>query len=540
MNLLPALALLALASDDVCCARLDSLLTTYREYGLPSPPPDAQLVWLNVPRGKYLELAQRTKEDEERDKFHGFTVKVVKPEPASLADTGLVDLDFVIHCHARGWKSLSCAAFRKWLAKADRRAERELACQAWSYWLNQISEPETPLPVVAKHLKRVLPRSGLADDRNAALLRSLELAAVPSKAAPGSDDALIDQLIDCGPVGLFERCEAYTLLLRRGFDAIPALIAHLGDDRLTRYGDGNQLVGRWDFLRVKDVVYRMLCDFAGKQLTESKEPGERTLAVGRWFADAQKLGEEDYVVANVGQRDVPPDDDVLFPLLVEKYPRRLPDAYRNFIARQTKWDHLGAAFAKAIVESAIPQQDKLKVLEFAAAHANPYHREVGLRHLLLLDPDRGRGVLLAALEKLASSSEADVWLGTLVGIGTDPKSWEALIRTAKRVDPGVRVGLLYAVFVHWDDPTPAHRRLQRGFVTSHLTDTQVWDEANDRRRLRGLFAEPLSQGEVRNYAAVSLLATLGLRVEHKPDWTADRWAGVRECARLELEHDARR
>ena len=76
MNLLPARTLaLLVASDDVCSARLDRLLAIYREYDLPFPPSDAKLVWLHEPRGKYLEIHQRSAEDE---KFHRLIVKEVK------------------------------------------------------------------------------------------------------------------------------------------------------------------------------------------------------------------------------------------------------------------------------------------------------------------------------------------------------------------------------------------------------------------------------------------------------------------------------
>jgi hypothetical protein len=367
------------------------------------------------------------------------------------------------------------------------------------------------------------------------------LSLIPSNAGPGSDEALIDELIEKGTFGQLCDSSAYKALAFRGFDALPAMIAHLGDDRLTRYpANGGGGFGRMNFLRVKDVVYRLLCDFAGKNLVDTNDIAERTAAAGRWLADAQKIGEEEYIVANVGVRNCTPWDDILLPLLVEKYPKRLPEAYRNFMNKQTKWDHLGDPFAKAIVESAIPPEDKIKVLEFAATHANPRHRLVGMRHLLRIDPQRGTELLLAALEKMpARPGPADVWLASMVGIGTDPKSWDALIRTANRVDPGGRVGLLHEVFIHWDDPTPAHRRLQLAFVASYLNDTEVWDEANDHRALRGLFVEPLSQCEVRNYAAIKLLSVFRMWVEPQKDWTPARWARVRELARLALEHHER-
>jgi hypothetical protein len=543
MNLLPALALAALVSDDVCSARLDHLLAIYRDYGLPFPPPDAKLLRFEVPRGKYLELRRWTKADEERHKFHGTSARVVNPDPAALSGTEFADLELAVHCHARGWKPLACAAFRKWLAtRAEQRAERQLACDAWAYWVDQISVEETPLPVVAKYLNRALPHTGCADEKQIALLRSLELSVVPSRSAPGSDDALIDQFIEGQKRGSPEWTDAYRALARRGFDAIPALIAHLGDDRLTRFSARTLLDTRADYLRVKDVVYRLLCAFAGRSLTESKDVAERTFAVGRWFADAQKTGEEEYVMTHVGLRDVPPYDDILLSRLVEKYPNRLPDAYRNFIEKQKKWDHLGGPFAKAIVESALPREDKLKILEFAATHANPRHRLTGLRHLLLVDPGRGSELLVAALDRMASDPESgESWLASLVGIGTDPKAWAALARTAKCVGPSVRVGLLSGVFIHWDDPSPANRRLQFAFVASHLNDTEAWDATGDRGLLQYFYlSEPLSQSEVRNYAAVSLLSVFRIWLAPQRDWTPQRWASVRECARIAIEHDLRR
>jgi hypothetical protein len=199
-------------------------------------------------------------------------------------------------------------------------------------------------------------------------------------------------------------------------------------------------------------------------------------------------------------------------------------------------------FAKAIVESAIPLDEKRKVLEFAATHSNLCHREDGLRHLLIVDPDRGRELLLAGLAKLGTTPSAtDVWLATLVGAGTDPKAWESLARAAKRVDPGLRVGLLTSVSLSRDEPSPASWRRQLDFMAPHLADTDTWDEANDYRGLQSYyFREPLSHCQVRNYVAMNLLITLQMWVKPSPDWTAERWVGIREYARFGLEHALRR
>ena len=56
MNLLPALALAALISEDACSARLDHLLVLYREYGLPLPAPDAPLLRSELVGTSHLSL----------------------------------------------------------------------------------------------------------------------------------------------------------------------------------------------------------------------------------------------------------------------------------------------------------------------------------------------------------------------------------------------------------------------------------------------------------------------------------------------------
>jgi hypothetical protein len=573
MNLLPALALAPLISDDACSARLDQLLAVYREYGLPVSPPDAALVrkaTSGIYSKVYLEICSWSEEDAAQFNRDDCSGVVVKPDPAALgSDLIPGELGFALQCHERGWHALARAAFRKWLtpdpslfltferrrdsdecgenprSQPNARAERQLACTAWRYWYDQLSAG-APLTVVATYLARALPHTGFVNEPKLALVRSLERALVPSRATPGSDDALIDAMIEArAEAGTLhpERSPAYRALARRGFDAIPALIAHLGDDRLTRTID-------WRLLRVKDVVYRLLCEFAGEQLETSNDIARRTFAAGRWFAEAQKMGEEEYVVAHVGQRGFPPEDDVLFPLLVERYPKRVPDAYRNFIEKQPERGHLGEPFARAIAELVIPRPDKLKVFEFAAAHSSPYTRLDGLRYLCQLDRKRGNELLVAALDRIEEEpTDPEIELAELVAGGSDPSAWAALARLALRVGPRNRVRLFWAVG-NVDKPEPAARARQLAFVASHLTDTAVLDTPNG---ILGLYYRPTKNGcvasfiftelkrcEVRNCAVARLAWVIGGEDKLQPNWTAVRWEQLRERVRQGLEHEMRR
>jgi hypothetical protein len=542
MNLLPAMALATLLSDDVCSARLDKLLVLYREYGLPISAPDAPLVRRAGDGWGYLDFGPVSGVEEAQLKKAGWSVTVVRPDPVALGnEVQYGRLDFAIRCHERGWHALARVAFRKWLAQATYLpAERQLAWDAWYHWYEQLSRHGAPLDAAAKYMKRALQHTSFASESKVALLRSLDLALVPARSVPGSDDALIDALVEERHSWL-RHAPAFRALARRGFAAVPALIAHLGDDRVTRsrLGDDFAVCNGDCLMPVKDVVYALLCALAGRDLEPSNDIAARTLAAGRWFSNAQKMGEEQYVVAHVGQGAFAQiGADVLLPLLVEKYPLRLPEVYRRFLDTHSQ-SELDNPYAKALVEVPIPLADKLKVLEYAAAHPERRHRWVGLHYLRQLDPERANALLIAALDRMETDADPyEIRLARIVPDTTEPKAWAALARAAKRVGPGTRVQLLDDLGAA-EPKNPIGRRLQFAFVAAHLTDTEVW-------KVR---AEEI---EVRDHAAALLAALLDLEAQvgrigedarkgqESRNRTAAQWAQLRERVRIALEHAHRR
>ena len=106
---------------------------------------------------------------------------------------------------------------------------------------------------------------------NQVLLKSLEAALVPSKAKPGTVERMIDDLTDMCSTFRWdddygwdsdeESDPRYTRLAQMGFAAVPALIEHLEDGRLTRsinFGDPNRL------LQVKHIASELLQRLAGE------------------------------------------------------------------------------------------------------------------------------------------------------------------------------------------------------------------------------------------------------------------------------------
>jgi hypothetical protein len=550
MNLLPAVALVMIASDDAVSARLDHLLAIHRSYELPLPSPDAVLVRFTYsPGGNQRTTALAFCEPSELERLTGNSwcqsVTVVKPDPVTLGtEVDFGDLQFALQCHERGWRALARAALRKWLTvSAEQRGDRTLARLAWSHWRDYISHSSTPLSVIATHMKRALPHRGIENADDGALVRSLELAAVPRNSPPGSDDALIDELIEAGDTGPFGQSWPYRALALRGFAAVPALIAHLGDDRLVRHGRAQHDFrgGRSHYKRVKDVVYQLLCEFAGEPLDQSDDPASclanRSYAVGKWFADAHKMGEEKYVGSRVGRSAHRGSERVLFAILVERYPARLPEVYRRLMDDEPGMSHYGYQYAEAVAAAPLPLADKLKVLEYAARHREPEHRWDGISALRRFDPRRANEFLVAALDKVQRyPTQDEVRLAYLVSGDPDPVVWAALARAAKRVDPGTRVELLYAACGR--RPDPATRHLQLAFAVSFLADTEVWDTTYGTQHNRAYNGRGFEQGAVRNYAAAVLAQALGLEAYPDRDWTAEDWTCLHALVRLALERDS--
>lgn len=107
-------------------------------------------------------------------------------------------------------------------------------------------------------------------------------------------------------VNFSERNSPARRLTRLGFDAVPALIAALGDPRPTRslsLDERGRATG--DILSVGEAAHQILCCIAGRQFFvdgidgKDARPDDLVNArqeAARWFAEAKRLGEERHLV----------------------------------------------------------------------------------------------------------------------------------------------------------------------------------------------------------------------------------------------------
>ena len=275
-----------------------------------------------------------------------------------------------------------------------------LAQLAWVHIGNELAMPKSDRAVAVTKIKALMKAEPfIASDQNKEVLHSLELAIVPSKAQFGTAERLIDDLVDLsGPwtnAGVREADPHYRRVSDLGFAAVPTLIEHLDDQRLTRLaypGFGNSPPR---ISKIGELVHSVLYGIAGFDVIRqwrhgSADPiGEKEDA-RKWFVQAQQAGEEAYYVKHLFPSN-PKDErfnDCMLNLIAVKYPKQLPAIYRKILdthSQLTSWP-----VAEALAESSFPTAEKMSHLTYATKNAKKDHREAALWFLKKLEDHKSQ------------------------------------------------------------------------------------------------------------------------------------------------------
>jgi hypothetical protein len=557
---------------------LEQLVIDYRALGLPLPPKDAKLVRYEAGGGglvngkvqpKWYGLAFLLKSGTKtesatllRGPFRWQPIwdphpSEVKPDPEAVEEFVAFDeLSMAIQCQARGWQKLAQHFLERSRKDSPTAPRQKLIRMAWGYWETQLTAPKVDRAPVAKRLKELIGRDeSLNTEGNRALLKSLDLALVPSKAKPGSVEALIDALVDFtghpdGPEN-FQIDDCYWRVAGLGFDAVPALIEHLDDDRLTRDTmQGFNNFQSWK-LRVGDVVSDLLEDLAGDDIDRDwlrRVQGYRLekAKAKKWYDEARKVGEETYLVSHV----LPPADREgdraqvsvhHLRVLVAKYPKQVVVLYRTILEKRPKVDSYN--LPPAILRCKLPVKEKLEVLLQAAKHKDRRHRLDALYAIKDLNMNEFNSQLIAALEQFPEDVPAwarydereEAVIARLAHESDDPRVWQTLEKVVKRSAVGLRMELLYAG-LDYHDQRFQRRELLHHFV-QFLDDSAVRDTVlNDKY---GLYcaAHEYPRIEVRNFVALQLAQLLEIEVEFNPKRTPEDWAKIRAKVREAVDRE---
>ncbi|HEY1188684.1 MAG TPA: hypothetical protein VGE74_13605 [Gemmata sp.] len=562
---------------------LDELVKEYQRLGLPTPPPTAPLVRLkglgNDPKADGL--AFRFEPTELGGPFRYFygswwdevsqesdeAEVVLHPTPADLENVSDRWTDWgtlAIHFRLRGWDQAARAAHAK-ARKQARDYQRSqdkvpptlltiLHLWAWVHWSTKLFERTSDRREIWSKLQIIAdedPGALGAGDRW--LFGCLRLTLAPRKSKPGSIEALIDDLTehwdDPGDLDNEIGQTAYWRLVEHGAAAIPALMEHLTDPRLTRTTGIHPVKSIPVDLHVGMLAKFIVNKFSDGQLSaedlkplgEWAEPSKQ-----KWWTEAQKVGEERWASDHVLPKDPeqePIPNEVLLRLIRAKYPNRLKDVYQNLLR---KFPHVSSEeVVKAITKSKLSREQKVALLEEGAKHKAYRHCWAALEALAVLDPGVFRKYILTGLENLP----AEIKLGPndeetrgvpidLISKTDDAECWAALNGAVSRVSVKLR---LYIIRVSgWPafpgEPDPSRRERLR-FLLWSLGDEAVKGlAADDARKVHDLATIQLAK----SFSLVDrMLDPQTNNPQRSPREFSLLRARVRDLAELELARPAK-
>ena len=548
---------------------LDELLIDYRYFGLPLPPEGAPLVryvrdhdtppkysvaFQLRPKGK--DISSLMVHKALLSFLSGLDIQAVaiSDDPENLKGieiTPWTAAELAIQCHATGRNKLALHLFAIAQREPQLLTRRHWIKEAWSYWEYELRYGKTDWATVTKYLRILVSLDeGEGIKWHRRLLRALELSLLPPHSKPGSVEALIDDLVNSHseyyPLDLEEWDAPSVRVIERGFDAVPALIEHLNDDRLTHIVDeGLPTFPTSSNHQVRHVVTNLLESIAGERIGRTELDRWRGKPVSpkaarAWFARAQKIGEERYCVDRLFPKDhrAGKPDGTMLHIIATKYPNRLPDMFRAALAQPDGCDM--DLFVRELFDAKLPMRQKLET--FASASGNNLFRHSDFADLMRSDRNQVEDRLLELLEFSKDYGEAYYGLCPeravfyLAAARNSQKTWEALTRASKQCSLGFRMEMIEQVGkVAMESEDVVLRRKCLNWLSQFLTDAALRD-SSESRFYRGPFAgHAYDRLEVRDIAAMELAANLKIPVEIKPDRTAAQWAELRAKVRAAYE-----
>jgi hypothetical protein len=573
----------------------DVLLKNYKQFGLPLPPDDAKLVRVDTGWGAdekgtkhtyVLGFLLKSSTREERPKLLVGTLKIsalydeyplqynVVEEVPPKADTvdgivaewkstrldGLnVGLATAIQLKARGWNDLAKVLLDKSLKSyaghhfsffyqpPNLPPETALARMAFAHFGEQLSEPHSNWQEIYDRLKAIIAAEPtLNTEHSKGFMERLELSLRPSQAKPGTVEALVDSLITDPEANRRTRrnekgIRIYDKLEEMGFEAVPTLIAHLDDLRLTPYlKQGFNNFPTYN-MNVGALASELLKSISGTDLGKDWLRGQQGWNVEKenaetWWAEAQKH-EDDYLARHALPEDLKntwPNGTVVR-LLAKKYPERVLEIYRTILDKRPEMQSYPVA--DAIADSALPAEKKIEAFVSAGQHKNLEHRRAAFWQLKNLDHQRFVDMLVETLKIIPSTPDGEYWSSReaaflpLVMQTKDVRAWKAMLETAKQADVGLRMEMITP-----KSAVPeSQRRLLLTFLANFLDDGKVRDVSNHAEKFEGPIAgDGFDRIQIRNQAALNLSWLLKLDMKAKPDWTDEQWATMRAQVKATL------
>ena len=559
-------------------AEIDAALVRYRELALPEPPAQAPFVILQstgmsvvngVRQENPMHPAFRLEPGADGDArwLRGTMVAsghyrlhdadpLAKPVDTSVLETSQLLDDFArdqdlavgMQLWARGARDVA----RQLLARAGNAstlADR-VALLAANHWHAQILESTLPLPEIQRHLQAAVDRLPAA----APAVFTHPMAATPAwpqlldrldranraPAAPVEPmTALVLGLVHSrrpGGIALLDAPDApFDAVVRQGFAIVPALLAHLDDDRITRA----QTQGFNNFRSYIRPLGELAND-ALQQIAGDTLPAEGLLArivtraaAEEWWRQTGKLDEIEYMLARFLAEPCTAMNAGSLRILAAKAPERLELAVLELVA--THPERVTTLVVDTIADGSMQKARKIALLERIATVKE--QRLHALRRLAELDETRFCELFVAVLRNAPRKTPSSVWqspdanFGHLVVLTERPEVWHEFLRAARLAEVGLRMQYMQPFTYTYLGDRQRHQRI--ACLAAFLDDDERYDvAASGQNGPHAAFV--YRQLTMRDYAASKLAALLELDRHGAPEWNSEQWAALRADVRLAL------
>lgn len=551
-------------------AECRAALARYRELALPEPPATAAFVLLhdpglaraNDPARPAFRLAARddatprylcgTRIDTDRCVAVEADPSALPQDATTLAsqttllDPFARDQDVAVGMQlwGRGAHDLARRLLRRG-ANGQSPADR-VALLAADHWYSCIVESDEALPEIQRRLQAavaLLPPAMPAGDshplgRRPSWTRVLEQLERTNRAPTKTPDPMTALVLDLvhsrlpgGACRGDERDAHFDAVVAQGFAVVPALLAHLDDDRLTR----SLTQGFNNF----PSYVRPLGEVAGdalRQIAGGAIPthGIVTPRVSRdaaeaWWQEARERKEDEFMVERFLATPVGP-----LRILAAKFPERLELAVLDLVARHP--ERVSPVVVDAIADGSMRKIKKIELLERVATQ--PSQRLHALRRLAAIDEPRFCERLLEVLRNAPTRTPPSVWqspdadLGHLVVLTPRLEVWREFLRAARRAEIGLRME--YTNPFDYSYLVDRQRTLRIACLAAFLDDEELYDvAASGQDGPHAAFT--YAQISMRDHAARKLATLLGLERRGSPEWNDDQWASLRTEVRQSLQ-----
>jgi hypothetical protein len=561
-------------------AELDAAVLQYRALHLPEPPADAPLVLLSsnvhgsdTAAGPALLPAFRLAKaaDGTQPYLRGTCVdteqhRVLAEEPFvqpldaqrlvmdewHLEGEGYQDLAGGLQLWARGHRDLARALVQR--GARDQRLQDRVAALAADHWYAQIHASDLPLGDIERELRAAVAQLPGAQPAakgqpfvppapwGEALDQLARSNAVPSPRLDPQVRLVLGLVHSRRPGGLGATIDddaAFDTVLTQGFAIVPALIAHLDDDRLTRA----MTVGINNFRSytrpLGELAGDALQEIAGDRIPSQGLPAPRIdrADAEAWWAEASQQKEDAYLLERfLGDPDRPAHTGAMR-ILAARFPERLHLAMIELVEQHP--ERVSYPIVDALADSSMRKAKKAELLERIAAHA-PDQRLQALRRLAGVDEDRFCKRFLEVLANVPRQMPRSVWtspdgrFGHLVVLTQRPEVWHAFVRAARRAPIGLRM--------EWMGPfaytylADRQRTERLACLASFLDDAEVYDvAASGQDGPHAAFT--FRTLAMRDFAAHQLAMLFRFEQVGAPGWKEAQWAELRTKVRQAL-HDA--